>query len=141
MPVWLTILLGVLGGTGLIGLIVKDIYSWVKGSTKKAVERTKLQKQEEMREVIQQELAPLEERMRKIEENTKKSLEADILVLRCNIKIIRDRAKRAKVLDVGDKLTADQLYERYKDLGGNEFKTCVDRWMKTIRDCPEDSDE
>lgn len=106
---------------------------------KKQEELKKLEqqkKEEAFRKIVQFEVAPLEKRMENIEKNTKNSLAADVLALRCDMKSLRDRVKKQGHADIGDKATMKELYTKYKALGGNNFKEYVDQWVEDIDALP-----
>lgn len=134
MPLWLTILCS----TGIAGLLIKEIWCGIKAGTKKAQAEAKRKKQAEMREVIKEEIDPLKEDVARIEENTKESLEADVLALRCNMKAIMERVKKQGYSDIGDKSTMKQLRTKYEKLGGNEFKNFVDHWCDIVANLPDE---
>lgn len=131
MPTWLSIFLAC-GGSTLIGILVTNLVNWLKNTSKGAKERIKREKQKEMREVIQKEIEPLDIRMTKIEKNTSQSVLADVLVLRCNMKILHDRVVKQNYADIGDKATMRELYTRYYELGGNHFLEYVDQWLSDV---------
>ena len=83
-------------------------------------------KEETIRNIVKDEVDPLKEEITEIKENTKSSLEADVLALRCNMKSLRDRVKKQGYADIGDKATFVEIYNKYKDLGGNHFIEYVD---------------
>lgn len=121
MPEWLAIVLAIFGGTGILTLICKDIYNWIKTSSKKARERIKKEKQEDMREVIREEVEPLGKKidaidikLDKVENGTLSSLRNDILTCyyRCKEKGYRNDY---------DFQNIHHLWEAYDDLHGNSF--------------------
>ncbi len=79
-----------------------------------------------MREVVRDEIQPLQEEVRQIKTNTQESLDADVLALRCNMKAIYDRTMQQGFADMGDQITMKELYDKYRALGGNHFEICVD---------------
>ncbi len=89
-----------------------------------------------MREVMQDELKPFEQRMVKIEKNTEDSVAADVLALRCNMKNLRDRVKKQGFADIGDKATFTEIYNKYKAMGGNHFVEYVDKWKEEVEALP-----
>ena len=59
MPIWLTILLGILGGTSLLSLITRDIYSWLKKKSKKYQEFKKEEQKQVLREASAEAIQPI----------------------------------------------------------------------------------
>lgn len=148
----LTIAFGIIGALGTIfGIIGVSAYF-----QQRAKHRAELRNQQEdaerdefeefeqnkrkeaMREVIREEINPLEDKIIKIEDNTQKSLNADVLSLRCNMKTIEERCKTQGYSDIGDKATMKKLRKQYEDLGGNDFRDYVNRWCEVVEELPDE---
>lgn len=118
MPIWLQIVLG-LGGSALIGLVVADIYKMIKSKSKKHLEAVKKEKQDEMREVIQQELTPVKEELKDVKEDlskVKEGLQKDLYVDLVNI---YNEHKKKNFATLEEKRDYDALYKSYHNLGQN----------------------
>lgn len=118
MPVWLTIILS-LGGSALIGLVVTDIYKAIKAKSKKHIEATKREKQEEMREVLTEELNPLKSELKDIKgdlEFVKDGLQKDLYV---DLKNIYVALQKKGFATLEEKRDYNYLYNAYHNLGQN----------------------
>lgn len=162
MPTWLSVLLGVISGIGTLGGILGFSAYLSERAKHKAQKRNEEEdkRMEELAElerqkrinafrlIVQEEMTPIRKdmtsinkRVKKIEDNIKSSLEADVLTLRCQMKNIRDRVKRQGYADIGDKATINELYEQYKSLGGNNFKEYVNQWLEEVNSLPDEKPE
>ena len=118
MPVWLQILLA-LGGSSLIGLVVADIYRGIKSKSKKHQEAVKKEKQDEMREVIQDELKPVKAELREVKDDltvVKDGLQKDLYVDLTNI---YNAHRKKQFASLEEKRDYDALYRSYHNLGQN----------------------
>ena len=118
MPIWLTIILA-LGGSSLIGLVVADIYQAIKSKSKKHIEAIKKEKQEEMREVLEQELVPLKDDLRDISSDivlVKDGLQKDLYN---DLKAIYSQLQAKQFATLDEKRDYDALYKSYHNLGQN----------------------
>lgn len=92
-------------------------------------------------ESMQKALKPVEEkidhRFDKIENSLELDKRATIVSLRANMKRLRDVYKKQGYADAGDKGIWNELYARYKDMGGNHFKEYVDQWKNEVNDLPD----
>lgn len=59
MPVWLSILLGVLGGTGLLSILTRDLYDALKKRNKKYQEKSKEEKKKVLVEASTEAIQPI----------------------------------------------------------------------------------
>ena len=118
LPTWLQIILA-LGGSSLIGLVITDIYRLVKSKSKKHIDLAKKEKQEEMREVLKEELAPVKEEITEIKENVglvKNGLQKDLYI--DLVKIYKEHQKKGYAT-LEEKRDYDSLYQSYHALGKN----------------------
>lgn len=152
MPVWLiiiinviTVLIAVAGAFGLTTYAQTrqkhkaELRNAEEDRRRIELEELDRQKRESaMRTIVREELSPVKTEVKEIKENTKKSLEADVLALRCNMKNIKEEVESKGFADVGDKITMKELYSKYGSLGGNEFKAFVDRWYNLVESAPEE---
>ncbi len=132
MPLWLTIICS----TGIASLVIKELWCAIKSNTKKAKDRVKSEKQEQMREVIKEEIDLISKKIDALEEKTNLSLASDVLESRCNMKAILERCRKQGYADIGDKSTFKQLMETYENLGGNSFKEYVNYWAEEMENLP-----
>ena len=129
MPVWLTIVLS-LGGSTLIGLVVKEVYDVIKSKNKKAIQYDKdkeiLTVKETIRDIIREEMSPINEKLSKIEddvdnikkdtETTKKGLQAE---LRHDIRNSCRRCIQQGFKTEEDVMEIEALHTQYEALGTN----------------------
>ena len=124
MPVWMTIVLA-LGGSTLIGLVVKEIYNMIKNKNKKANQYDKeVEKQitrEMIKEVLREELTPLKKDLSTLQGEVK-SIKQDTEVTNELRHDIRNSCRRC--IQQGFKTEEDiseieALHEQYEKLGTN----------------------
>ena len=134
MPVWLQILLA-LGGSALIGLVVKDIYESIKTNSKKHQELVKKEKQNEMREVIQEENASIKDELKDVKEDlslVKDGLQKDLYG---DLVRIYSEYKDKKFATIEEKRDYDALYRSYHNLGQNGVADGMHKYvMETLPD-------
>lgn len=121
MPEWLSILLAIFGGTGLLSLLVKDIYSGIKNNTKKAVQRKKEEKKAETLELAAEIVKPLEtkldnltSKLDKVEDGTLSTLRNDILT--CYYRCVEKHYRNDY-----DYQNMHHMFDTYKELNGNSY--------------------
>lgn len=146
MPIWLTIILA-LGGSALITLIVNTIWrhsaakiARIKELEKKAEddarhEEEKL-RQEKWEQKVLAVINPLDQKLDKIQEELKLNKAATTTSLRTDLMLLRDRYRDLGYASRNDKAAWNQLYNDYKELGGNHFKEYVDQWKDEINNLP-----
>lgn len=140
MPVWMTIFLA-LGGSTLIGLVVKEVYDMIKSKNKKAIQYDKekeiLATKETIRDIIREEMKPINEKLSKIEddvdnikkdvEDTKGGLQAE---LRHDIRNSCRRCIQQGFKTEEDVMEIDALHDRYEKLGTNGLtNTLYDKFL------------
>lgn len=126
MPTWLTIILA-LGGSSVIGLVVTDIYRLIKSKSKKHLEASKREKQEEVREVFKEELKGVKEDLALVKDGLQKDLYIDL-------KTQYEQIKKKEFATLNEKRDYDSLYQSYHNLGKNGV---ADSMHETIMHMPE----
>lgn len=140
MPVWLSVLLA-LGGSTLIGLVVKEVYDMIKSKNKKAQQYDKEKEiratKETIRDIIREEIAPVKEELTDIRgdidtikkdvETTKGGLQAE---LRHDIRNSCRRCIQQGFKTEEDVMEIDALHTQYEELGTNGLtNTLYDKFL------------
>ena len=147
MPEWLSILLGILGSLGILSAAGKFIFDAVVKRTKTQIEKIQAYDEQEqtkhLRTIIKNELQPVREVITDIRSDiaeVKKQLaldkEATIVQLRTTMKSKRDEFCSQSYVESSDKSNWIELYNRYRDMGGNHFAEYVDGWKHDVEDLP-----
>lgn len=143
----LSILLGILGSLGILSAVGKFIFDAVVRRTQTQVEKIQAYDEEEqtkyLRTIIKDELQPLREDVSDIRSDmseVKKQLELDkeatVVQLRTTMKSKRDEFCSQGYVESTDKSNWIELYNRYRDMGGNHFAEYVDGWKQDIENLP-----
>lgn len=135
MPTWLTIILA-LGGSALISLVVKDFYCFIKAGSKKGKARIKQGKQDEMREVVKSELEPIDQKITKIEKNLSTNTDGTVTLLRDRMKCSLNYCHKQGYASATDRANWHEMYNTYRELGGNHFREYVDEWKNEMDALP-----
>jgi len=146
MPVWLTVFLA-LGGSALITLIVNTIWrhsaakiNRIKELEKKAEDDARHEeerrRQEEWEQKVLDLIHPLSVKLDEIQEELKLNKSATTTSLRTDLMLLRDRYRDLGYASRNDKAAWNQLYNDYKELGGNHFKEYVDQWKEEVNNLP-----
>lgn len=147
MPEWLSILLGILGSLGILSAAGKFIFDAAVKRTKTQIEKIQAYDEQEqteyLRTIIKDELRPMCENVSDIRSNiaeVKKQLaldkEATIVQLRTTMKSKRDEFCSQGYVESSDKSNWIELYNRYRDMGGNHFAEYVDGWKQDVETLP-----
>lgn len=147
MTEWLSILLGILGSLGILSAVGKFIFDAVVRRTQTQVEKIQAYDEQEqikyLRTIIKDELQPLREDVSDIRldmSEVKKQLtldkEATVVQLRTTMKSKRDEFCSQGYVESSDKSNWIELYNRYRDMGGNHFAEYVDGWKQDIENLP-----
>lgn len=147
MTEWLSILLGILGSLGILSAVGKFIFDAVVRRTETQVEKIQAYDEQEqikyLRTIIKDELQPLREDVSDIRldiSEVKKQLtldkEATVVQLRTTMKSKRDEFCSQGYVESSDKSNWIELYNRYRDMGGNHFAEYVDGWKQDIENLP-----
>lgn len=78
------------------------------------------------------------EKVNKLEDQMADVSDATILSLRVDMKTLKDRFKKQGFADTGDKAMWNELYDKYKHMGGNHFKEYVNKWKEEVEKLPEE---
>ena len=143
----LSILLGILGSLGILSAVGKFIFDAVVRRTQTQVEKIQAYDEQEqikyLRTIIKDELQPVREDVSDIRSNiaeVKEQLaldkEATIVQLRTTMKSKRDEFCSQGYVESSDKSNWIELYNRYRDMGGNHFAEYVDGWKQDIENLP-----
>lgn len=81
-------------------------------------------------------ITPIATDVKEIKNGLTKNQKATITTLRSNMKTLRDQYKNQGYADLGDKATWNELYDDYKDMGGNHFKEYVNIWKEEVNSLP-----
>lgn len=130
MPIGLQIFLAC-GGSTLITLIVTGIYQLVAAKIRKRKEAKDTWK-EEVRGLVKE----VGEDVKSIRKELDTNKEATVLGLRVQMKDLRDKYVGQGFADDGDKSMWIELYNRYRDMGGNHFREYVDGWKAAVLRLP-----
>ena len=147
MPEWLSILLGILGSLGILSAVGKFIFDTAVKRTKAQIKKIQAYDEQEqtkhLRTIIKNELQPVREVITDIRSDiaeVKKQLaldkEATIVQLRTTMKSKRDEFCSQGYVESSDKSNWIELYNRYRDMGGNHFAEYVDGWKQDIENLP-----
>lgn len=156
MPTWLTVVLA-LGGSAtistLIGIIGKRIDRNVdkkqayqqeqERQTRELAEQAAAEIRRKERQAaivaeIKSVVGPIQEQLTDVLEALSEDKKATVVTLRSSMKTLRDKYLKQGFADAGDKATWNELYENYKDMGGNHFKEYVNQWKSEIENLPYD---
>lgn len=147
MPEWLSILLSILGSLGVLSATGKFIFDAAVKRTKMQIEKIQAYDEEEqtkhLRTIIKDELRPVREDVSDIRSDiaeVKKQLtldkDATVVQLRTTMKSKRDEFCSQGYVESSDKSNWIELYNRYRDMGGNHFAEYVDGWKQDIENLP-----
>ena len=136
---WLPIIISVLSLLGigtLMGSIWKSKLEVRKNNKEEVLERKRLEKQEEMRSVLREELKPLIDDIAEMKESEELNKKATVSCLRSQMKAELNDCKQKGFATSSEKANWNQLYADYVELGGNHFKEYVDQWKLEIEKLP-----
>lgn len=147
MPEWLSILLGILGSLGILSATGKFIFDAAVKRTKMQIEKIhaydEQEQTEHLRTIIKDELRPVREDVSDIRldiSEVKKQLtldkEATVVQLRTTMKSKRDEFCSQGYVESTDKSNWIELYNRYRDMGGNHFAEYVNGWKQDVENLP-----
>ena len=147
MPEWLSILLGILGSLGILSATGKFIFDAAVKRTKMQIEKIQAYDEQEqtkhLRTIIKDELQPVREDvsdirsdMAEVKEQLALDKEATVVQLRTTMKSKRDEFCSQSYVESSDKSNWVELYNRYKDMGGNHFAEYVNGWKQDVENLP-----
>ncbi len=146
----LGIVLSTLSLLGL-GIIMKnfwdDRHEEAKASKVAKREKAKKARQDEIREVIRQEIKPLQDGINDVDQKVC-DVQKDVKVLRISMvtidrivmKIALDGYEKQGYTSSSDRAAWKELYDNYEDLGGNHFKEYVGEWKRRLEALPKKED-
>lgn len=150
MPVWLTIIIAVLG---LIGTIL-GIFGFSAYINERMKHKAELKNQQEdaqreelermekeqylksLREIIREENAPLRQDIAEIKHCLALNTKGTVTMLRMDMKETLDSLNEKGFASSSDVANWKELYKVYGELGGNHFAEYVDAWKKELEDLP-----
>lgn len=135
MPVWLQILLA-LGGSAVISYVFTQFCISIHHKTDKYKAMVKREKQDEMREVMQQEMQPLSDKVDAIDRKLGDNTAGTITMLRDRMKCSLNYCRKQGYASASDKANWHELYNSYRELGGNHFREYVDQWKDEMDSLP-----
>lgn len=147
MPEWLSILLGILGSLGILSAAGKFIFDAAVKHTKTQIEKIQAYDEQEqtqhLRTIIKDELRPVCENVSdirsdiaEVKEQLALDKEATIVQLRTTMKSKRDEFCSQGYVESSDKSNWIELYNRYRDMGGNHFAEYVNGWKQDVEKLP-----
>lgn len=134
-----------------LGVVMKnfwdDKHEEVKASKVAKREKAKKARQDEIREVIRQEIKPLQDAINDVDQKVG-DVQKDVKVLRISMvtidrivmKIALDGYEKQGYTSSSDRAAWKELYDNYEDLGGNHFKEYVGEWKKRLEALPKKED-
>ena len=147
MPEWLSILLGILGSLGILSATGKFIFDAAVKRTKTQIEKIHAYDEQEqtkhLRIIIKDELQPVREDVSdirsdiaEVKEQLALDKESTIVQLRTTMKSKRDEFCSQGYVESSDKSNWIELYNRYRDMGGNHFAEYVNGWKQDVENLP-----
>ena len=150
MPLWLTIIIAVLGLVGtILGIFGFSAYINERMKHKaelrnhqEDLEREELERMEKesylksLREVIREENAPLRADIAEIKHCLALNTKGTVTMLRMDMKESLDALNDKGFASSSDVANWKELYKVYGELGGNHFAEYVDAWKKELEDLP-----
>lgn len=154
MPVWLQVASIVFGIIGTLFGIFGSIFGISAYSNERMkhkaelknhqedVEREKLEKMEkeqylkDLRDIIREENTPLREDIAEIKHCLTLNTKGTVTMLRMDMKESLESLSDKGFASSSDIANWKELYNVYKELGGNHFAEYVDAWKKEVEDLP-----
>lgn len=109
-----------------------------KNKTAEAQERIRRENQQQIREVVEEVVAPIKEDLREVKKDVKTGKVSTVVSLRATMKQLRDKYRAQGYVDTGDRATWKELYNDYASLGGNNFKEYVNSWKEDVESLPKE---
>lgn len=134
-----TIVISLLTLLGL-GVVMKnfwdDKHDEVKASRREAKQKAKEERKEEIREVLREEIKPIQKTLQEISDNTKRLQESMVTIDRIVMKLTLDSYREQGYASASDRAAWNELYNDYRDLGGNHFREYVNEWKRALDALP-----
>lgn len=150
MPTWLSIVIAVIGLCGtLLGILGVTAYASERFKYK-AKKKNKAEEDEErrkteqirqdlknaIREVVKEEIKPLSEQINLLTKNLADNTAGTVTLLRDSMKAALIDYRQQGYVSASDKANWTEMYNTYRDLGGNHFKEYVDAWKDEVDQLP-----
>ena len=107
-------------------------------------EKRRAERKKEIGEVVSDAIKPINERLDevdrkidKIQEDLKLDREGTVVQMRVTMMDLYKKYTKQGYADTHEKATWDELYNRYKQLGGNHFAEYIDRYKSDIEKLPD----
>ena len=143
---WIQILTLVISALSLLGfgvvmrLFWEDKHAKKRENSEEAKRRAKAEKQAETREVLREEIRPLMITIDEIKATTSMTSVGTLTLLRDRMKSSLNGYRKQGWASSSDKANWFELYNTYKDMGGNHFKEYVDQWKQEIENIPSEEE-
>lgn len=102
------------------------------------------ERKREIGEIVSNAITPINERLDevdkkidKIQEDLKLDREGTVVQMRVTMMDLHKKYTKQGYADTHEKATWDELYNRYKQLGGNHFAEYIDRYKSDIEKLPD----
>ena len=129
-----------------------DVYTRIKYSGKKAIDKNKKEKEEKEQklisdivtksmETVKQDIAQIDVKLDGIKKDLDANKSATVTGLRTDLMILRDRFRDQGFASRNDKAAWEQLYKEYAQFGGNHFKEYVDQWRDEVEELPSELEQ
>ena len=134
-----------------LGVVMKnfwdDKHAEAQASKVEEKEKAKKERQDEIREVIQEEIKPLQDaitdvdkKVGDVQKDVRKLRVSMVTIDRIVMKIALDGYERQGYTSASDRAAWKELYDNYEDLGGNHFKEYVGEWKMRLEALPKKED-
>ena len=120
MPTWLSIVLS-LGGSTFCGLAVSALWHFLSNRHQNANKYEQNQEIKQIKSLIAEKIDPIRADIENIQERLIEEKQTEILSLRCEMLDIYHRCKTQGYAEESDRVTFDELHDRYNKLGGNHY--------------------
>ncbi len=136
MPIWLNILLAILGGTGFSSLVVSAIWNWQKTGIQKARDKDEQDQLEKIRQIVREENKSAHDKLDAVSAQLDLNSQGTITLLRDRMKCSLNYCHQQGYKTTTDMANWMELYNSYKNLGGNHFREYVDQWKAGMESLP-----
>lgn len=145
--IWLTIvpiiisILSLLGVGTIFKMFWEDRREQRKAKSEEEKAKIKKEKQTEMREVVSDELASIKKDISKLGNQMELNTTGTITLLRDRMKCSLNYCRRMGHASATDKANWMELYNSYRNLGGNHFREYVDQWKSEMENLPTEEEQ
>lgn len=140
---WFTIVtsvLTILAVPTLCGLLWKDLYARKKENNDENKRIREEKNLEKIRGVIREETAPIYNEIAQVNEAVKIMKEGDTTLLRDRMQCSLNYCKKQGYRTSADLASWNEMYNSYKNLGGNHFKEYVNAWKEEMENLPSEEE-